>query len=43
MSSTCRNSRIGLPEPQIVTTSAPACAASWKRRISAGRTWLFCG
>jgi len=42
-SSTCRNSRSGVPVPQQVTVSTWASAASWKRRISAGSTWLLVG
>ncbi len=43
MSSTCRNSRIGVPLPQITTSGASACTASWKRRSSAGMTCEFSG
>ena len=41
MSSTCRNSRIGVPLPQMTTSGASACTASWKRRSSAGITCEF--
>ena len=43
ISSTCRNSRIGVPLPQTTTSSASSCTASWKRRSNAGITWLFSG
>ena len=43
MSSTCRNSRRGVPVPQLVTYGAPAARASSYRRISAGSTWLPVG
>lgn len=42
-SSTCRNSRLGVPVPQIVTVSNPFSLASWNRLIKAGNTWLFSG
>jgi hypothetical protein len=29
------------PVPQAATVGRPSSFASWKRRISAGRTWLF--
>ncbi|MNY68455.1 hypothetical protein D3C86_2062200 [compost metagenome] len=43
MSSTYRNSRRGVPLPQMATLGAPDILASWNRRISAGMTWLFSG
>ena len=42
MSSTCRNSRRGVPVPQTVTVGSPLILASWNLRIRAGRTWEFC-
>ena len=42
-SSTYRNSRSGEPSPQQVTLGRFCSLASWKRRISAGTTWLWVG
>lgn len=43
MSSTYKNSRLGVPEPQMLTLDASLTLASWKRRMSAGITWEFSG
>ena len=43
MSSPYMNSRRGEPVPQASTVGRPWTFASWKRRISAGSTWLFTG
>jgi hypothetical protein len=34
---------MGVPLPQQVTLASPRSAASWKRRIRAGSTWLLVG
>jgi hypothetical protein len=42
-SSTWRNSLLGVPVPQALTSPDRDSLASWNLRMRAGRTWEFLG